>query len=117
MEKVMSIVPVVAWVSLTLSLVQTFLLLREASGPELDHLLGFSVLPPGIGRIVFLALAALKLWAALVLGFFLLNTLRPGWLGDHNNTLRVSIRLFFGVYLVVQPIAVNIALYLWRKQE
>lgn len=71
---------------------------------------------PGIGRILFLSQASLKLWAALVLAYFVVNTTYPGWARD-SDTARLTVRLSLGVYLIVQPIAVNIALWRWKRKE
>lgn len=72
--------------------------------------LGLNVKSPGIGRILFCSLISLKVWAALVLVYFFINTYVPTLLADY----RFEIRLFFNIYLVVQPIAVGIAFARWQ---
>lgn len=95
---------VVATLALLLSLGQTWKLALLATHQ------------PGIGRVIFWSIASLKVWAALVLIFFMANTLYPGWAGD-NAYIRVGIRLTLGVYLVVQTVAVNIAVWRWGKSD
>lgn len=78
------------------------------------YLLMGALTVPGVGRIFFLSMASQQFWTMLVLLFFLINSVYPGWAGD-SAFLRLSIRLFFGVYLVAQTAGVNIALYHWRN--
>lgn len=87
-----------AWVGLGLTLLQTFLLLPAAR-------------IPGIGRILFLSLASLKLWVALFLGYILLGTATGGVPVEQRRI----INMLFALYLVVQPVVVNIALWRWRN--
>ena len=83
---------------------------------QLSQLAILSIRQPGIGRILFLSHTSLKLWAALVLAYFIVNSTFPGWAGD-DALPRLAIRLFLGVYLLVQPIAVNIALWRWKRSD
>ena len=101
MEQVIVLVAIIAALALALSIWQTSRLTVLAVGK------------PGIGRVIFLSLASLKLWAGMVLVFFIVNTLHPNWAGD-SDKLRLGVRLFLGVYLVVQPLVVNIAVWRWK---
>lgn len=83
---------------------------------QLSQLAVLSVRQPGIGRILFLSHTSLKVWAALVLAYFIVNTTYPGWAGD-GEMPRLAIRLLLGVYLLVQPLAVNIALWRWKRSD
>ena len=77
--------------------------------------LGFSVRVPGVGRIFFLWGCSAAVWMVLAIAFFVANTLHPSWAGD-SAYVRVGIRFFFGVYLLVATLVANRALYRWRKQ-
>lgn len=105
MEKLVIVIAIAAFFALGFSIYQ------------LSRLTLLAVSKPGIGRIVFLSHTSLKLWAALVLTYFILNTLLPDWAGGVEDKFRLSVRLFLGVYLLVQPIAVNIAVWRWRNPD
>lgn len=68
---------------------------------------------PGIGRILFRSLYTLKLWAALVLVYFVVNTFWP----DFFTPYRLPIRLLLGVGLVAQTIMVDISYRKWMRGE
>lgn len=104
MEQVTVITAIVSFIFLGISIWQT------------SRLAILAIHRPGIGRILFLSQASLKLWAGMVLLFFVVNTTYPGWAGD-SDVLRLGVRLFLGVYLVVQPIAVNVAEWRWKRKE
>src|SRR5690242_5513328 len=105
MEKVTTLFACLAALALLLSIVQTSRLTVLAVGQ------------PGIGRILFLSIASLKLWAMLVLLYFLVNTLVPDKFGLLTDSIRLKIRTFLALYLLVQPLIVNVALWRWRRKE
>lgn len=78
------------------------------------YLLMGTLAVPGIGRIFFLNMASLEVWAILVIAWFLLNNFFPDW-ADADSLSRSGARLFFVVYLVLQTLGMNIALYRWRN--
>lgn len=104
MEQVTVITASVAFFALLFSIWQT------------SRLAVLAIHRPGIGRVLFLSQASLKLWAGMVLVFFIVNTVFPNW-NRGNETLRLVVRLTLGVYLVVQPIAVNIAVWRWKRRD
>lgn len=72
---------------------------------------------PGIGRILFVTLMSFKIWSLIMIAYFVTNSLIPGFFGENvNSPTRVSIRLFLVLYLVWQPVLLNIAIYRWRKR-
>jgi len=99
--EVIVVLSFLAWAATIYSLVQAY---RLAEALKV----------PGIGRILFVWMGNLQLWAFLAMAFFLVNTLAPAWAGDHTWK-RVGIRVFFGVYLLGTNIGVTIALHRWRN--
>jgi hypothetical protein len=67
---------------------------------------------PGMGRILFWSLISLKVWAGAVLSYFSFLAIFPGVL---LRPQRLWIAACLAVYLVVQGIGVNVALYSWRR--
>jgi hypothetical protein len=74
----------------------------------------WSVRRPGIGRILLWALVSLKVWAALVLSYFSFLAAFPGVL---QRPARLWVAALLALYLVVQGIGVNVALYRWRGRR
>lgn len=103
MEQVTVIVAVIASFFLGLSIWQ------------LSRLALLAVHRPGIGRIVFLSQTSLKVWAAMVLPYLVVNTSFPDWSRGHEN-FQLGVRLILGVYLIVQSIVVNVALWRWKRK-
>ena len=100
MEQLMVVLVLLAWVGLLVTLVQTRMLMPAAR-------------VPGIGRILFLSLASLKLWVALFLGYILLGSL----VGGVPREYRLYLNALFALYLVVQPVGVNVALWRWKRND
>jgi hypothetical protein len=72
---------------------------------------------PGIGRILFWALASIKLWADIAVLYFAINSRVPALFGDVHDIRRTGVRLLLALYLVVQSAAVNVALVRWWREE
>lgn len=68
----------------------------------------------GIGRILYWALATIKLWADIAVLYFAINSRWPSFYGDIHDIRRTGVRLFLALYLTVQAAGVNIALVRWR---
>ncbi len=71
---------------------------------------------PGIGRIVFWALFSMKVWTMFVLIYFISSSLAPYYFGgpDVNHPVRQTIRFVLATYLIIHPVAVNLAIYSWQ---
>lgn len=67
---------------------------------------------PGIGRILFFALLVLKIWVALVLGWFTLILAAPGL---PLRAVRDWVYLGLIAYVGCQAIGVSVALWRWRR--
>lgn len=81
---------------------------------QIGSLTVLAVGKPGIGRVLFLTLVSLKLWAGAILCYFLIGVFWPGIL---SRDTRGWVRLWLAVYLVVHPIGVNIAVWRWKHKE
>ena len=103
MEQVTIIIAILSFICLGLSLWQTSKLATLAANS------------PGIGRILFFSQISLKVWAAMVLPYLVVNTSFPDWSRGHEN-FQLGVRLILGVYLIVQPIVVNVALWRWKRK-
>lgn len=68
---------------------------------------------PGIGRVFFFALLSLKVWVALVLGWFTLIIAAPGL---PLRGIRDWVYIGLVGYIGLQAIAVSVALWRWRRR-
>lgn len=98
-ESLIALAALFAWVGIVISLIQLYQL-------------GAALRVPGAGRIFYLADVSLKLWAAGYLGWVVIAATFQPW----DRTARLVVNLGFAVYLVVQSLIVNIALWRWRKK-
>lgn len=102
MEAVVVVLIIVALIALILSVFQ------------IGRLTILSIRQPGIGRILFLSMASLKAWAATFLFLVLLNYFDPQLIGA---TGRLWFNLGLAVYLCLQPIVVNVAVWRWEHPK
>lgn len=92
-------------------IVATFAFLALAlSVWQVGHLTLLAIDQPGIGRIIFVSIVSLKLWAAMVVAYFLVGQVWPHLL---SHSFRFWFRLLLAVYLFVHPVALNVALWRW----
>lgn len=81
---------------------------------QISKLTFLAVQQPGIGRILFLTIVSLKLWAEALLLYLLNNAV--GIFRLHRE-LRVDISLILAVYLVIHAITVNVSVWRWNHAQ
>lgn len=74
--------------------------------------LGAATIGTRAGRIAFGSLTTLKLWVFLTLTYI---NLAPFIVQHLSSEVRVGIRTFLTVYLLLQAVGVIVALYRWRR--
>ncbi len=100
--------------ALIVGLIITALVALVVSVVQISGLTILAIRQPGIGRILFLSITSLKAWAAAFLVLTLLFYFFPN-LASRQTRLLFNTGL--ALYLVLQPIVVNIAVYRWKHEQ